>query len=426
MKALLLSPLLALGLVSGAVVAGKDNVGAAPVSADQVATVAAANQFAFDAFKAAAQPAENCALAPLGLRECLALVGEGARGDTGAELNRALGLENDPALRLAQRHACGEILQKARVPGRVELVSRNALWISQKLTPAVPFLETARRDYDAPVTPLDFSSGAGRTDVARRINVWVESVTGGLAGSLDASSLSAETALIASNASKYKLDWAEAFDPRRNLRHHFEAADGSQPTVEFLYRTAFAWYHEEEQFQATSIPYADHTMELLVVLPRLEVSLDEIMKTLTPARVAAIRAAPARHNGKKVFYEVEIALPKFQFRKRTSVTPLLQKLGVEKLFQNGVADLSGIFPETPPSVASILHDVAIETNETGTRIVAVTHAGTVWGTPPETRKVRFAANRPFLFLVRDQASGLILCIGQVAAKDGLTEVAGGK
>jgi len=74
------------------------------------------------------------------------------------------------------------------------------------------------------------------------------------------------------------------------------------------------------------------------------------------------------------------------------------------------ADLSGMDGSRSLYLGAVVHKAFVELNEKGTEAAAAT-AGGVFGTsiPP-----MFEANHPFLFLIRENATGTILFIGRVA------------
>ena len=82
----------------------------------------------------------------------------------------------------------------------------------------------------------------------------------------------------------------------------------------------------------------------------------------------------------------------------------------------GRADLSGIGPAPPGAnlyVDKALHDAYVNVNEEGTEAAAVTTVvmGAEEAQPPTPR---FNADRPFMFMIYDEHSGLILFLGSIS------------
>ena len=84
------------------------------------------------------------------------------------------------------------------------------------------------------------------------------------------------------------------------------------------------------------------------------------------------------------------------------------------------ADLSGLTTE-PVALRQILHQTTIEVNESGADAHAETlaeiepFAGEADPTPNiKVRAISFQANRPFVWIIRHEPTGLILFLGRFA------------
>jgi serpin B len=111
---------------------------------------------------------------------------------------------------------------------------------------------------------------------------------------------------------------------------------------------------------------------------------------------------------------VEVQVPRFAFKSRYLVNDTLAALGVKTLFDDDRADLSGISTEKPFYVDSIVHEALVEVDEEGTTAAAVTGGAFGAGSSSTPRPILFRADRPFLFLIRDERTGIILFLGRMA------------
>ncbi|XP_013793886.1 leukocyte elastase inhibitor-like, partial [Limulus polyphemus] len=84
-------------------------------------------------------------------------------------------------------------------------------------------------------------------------------------------------------------------------------------------------------------------------------------------------------------------------------------LGLTKLFKSGQSDLSSISSKNELSVSEIKHKAVIEVNEEESEAAAVT-GGVIVVT---SLGPIFYADHPFLFIIRDNRSGMILFLGRV-------------
>jgi serpin B len=119
---------------------------------------------------------------------------------------------------------------------------------------------------------------------------------------------------------------------------------------------------------------------------------------------------------------VWLSLPKFEVKPEGSLSlgePLMS-LGMPIAFDRKMADFTGIAnppnPDDRLAIAQVFHKGFVKVDEKGTEAAAatamtmMTGAGMVAQEPPR----RLKADRPFLFLIRDNASGIVLFLGRVS------------
>jgi serpin B len=109
---------------------------------------------------------------------------------------------------------------------------------------------------------------------------------------------------------------------------------------------------------------------------------------------------------------VDMQVPKFRFESELKLKPVLQSMGVDAVFKDGVADLSGI-TAAPGEVwvDEAYHKAFVALDEQGTEAAAATAivARDESAPPP----VSIALDRPFLFMIYDEPTGQILFLGRV-------------
>jgi serpin B len=114
---------------------------------------------------------------------------------------------------------------------------------------------------------------------------------------------------------------------------------------------------------------------------------------------------------------VKVYLPKFKLSWGAfTLNSNLQALGMVQAFQEGVADFSGM--DGRPDwlyIGAVVHKAFVEVNEEGTEAAAAT------GVIMQARTMRppveipeFRADRPFVFLIRENETGSILFMGRIA------------
>ena len=90
----------------------------------------------------------------------------------------------------------------------------------------------------------------------------------------------------------------------------------------------------------------------------------------------------------------------------------LKQLGMPLAFDPLKADFTGMTDKRELSIGAVLHEAVVEVDEQGTVAAAATAVEVTLTSAPRTVVIR--ADRPFLFLIVDDATQAILFAGRVA------------
>ncbi len=385
---------------------------AAAPAADAAALARANNAFAFDLYrKLAPTPGENVFLSPYSIETALAMTGAGARGDTAAQMAKVLHLDGlPPASTSAAFGALQKSLNDAGTKAGVRLLVANSLW-PQSDRPILPgYLSTIQKDFASAVFAVDFKTQA---EAARlRVNAWVGDKTEQrIKDLLHPGDVSRDTRLILVNAIYFKGHWAEPFDARATAPGPFTLADGKTKSVPLMHRkmsgARFADLSDAPvPLQILALPYQGHALEFVALLPKSPAALPELEKSLAAGQLTAwlgkLSAPP----------EVEVYLPKFKLETHYGLGAPLAALGMPDAF-TPQADFSGMDGARDLFIGAVVHQAFAEINEEGTEAAAATGVVMTLALAVQGPPV-FRANHPFLFLIRDPASGCILFLGRYA------------
>ncbi len=352
----------------------------------------------------------NWCCSPLGVRVALAMALAGARGDTAAELARALCLPTDGT----DAHVgFAALLARLRAAEGTSIRIANGLWVGADAPLQPDYLARLDRDYASPPRRGDFRRAA--ESVRRAINAWVDAETQGRIGELLAhGSLSPSTVLVLANAVHFAGRWQTPFAAELTQAAPFQREDGRQVRVPLMRHELVAPYCQADGFQAVDLPYAGAAMSLLVLLPAAGTRLLDFSRGLTAARlrrcVDALQSVP-----------VSLHLPRLRLTWGTAdLVPPLRALGVQRALTEGQADFAGINGARPPSAAAlwisgVFHQARIELEEQGTVAAAATAVSMQCiSARPGPAPVVFRADRPFLFAIRERHCGVVLFLGGVA------------
>ncbi|QPJ61866.1 MAG: serpin family protein [Candidatus Nitronauta litoralis] len=386
------------------------------------------NAFGLKLLQSIEEKNTNCALSPISIACALGMLYLGAEDRTAQQLAEVLGFSKTPSEVETWFHnlqAYANILSHAGDPsvdsdsqllvdeasGDLVLKLANAIW-GQKEYPFRPeYIERVKKAFSAHVENMQFLP---TPEVAiEMINQWVSKHTHGrIREIMDENLPWGFVRLILTNALYFKGSWEHQFNEADNAKEPFNLADGSTGEAEFMRQEeTFGYYHSEEKdFKALEMKYVYGSLSMMVILPGKNDGLPTLEKWLTGERLEKLC--------KKMRWKpVKVIFPKFLIENQFSLNETLTALGAGDVFDQGKADIPGIAEIEPVWVSEVLHKVWIDVNEKGTEAAAVTAVMTAMGiddSEPPAPEV-FCADHPFLFCIRDRATGLVYFLGRVVS-----------
>ena len=109
---------------------------------------------------------------------------------------------------------------------------------------------------------------------------------------------------------------------------------------------------------------------------------------------------------------MNVFVPKFRLETQYQLNQTLDEMGMRDAF-TAAADFSGMDGRRDLYLSVVIHKAFVEVNEEGTEAAAATGAG-ISLTSVQAPTPPFRADHPFLFLIRETASGSILFLGKFA------------
>ncbi len=376
---------------------------AAPQDADPEALVRGNNTFALDLYGELRAQEGNLFFSPFSISTALAMTYGGARGSTAAQMEQVLHFEVTTE-RLHQAFSqLVETLNAQGAKGDYQLSVANVLWGQQGVGFLKKFLDLTEKHYGAGLRQVDF---AAATEAARRaINAWVEEETQGkIKDLIQPGVLNALTRLVLTNAIYFKGTWAEQFDKKATRDAPFTLATRQQVKVPMMHKTENFGYTEAEDFQALELAYAGDDLSMVIFLPRQVDGLAALEKELSLDNLQSWLGGLRRQT-------VQVSVPRFTMTSEFRLQEVLKSLGMTDAF-SGAADFSGMTGRRDLFISAVIHKAFVDVNEEGTEAAAATAVVMMRSAAPRPPVV-FRADHPFLFLIRDNASGSILFIGRL-------------
>jgi serpin B len=111
--------------------------------------------------------------------------------------------------------------------------------------------------------------------------------------------------------------------------------------------------------------------------------------------------------------QVMVYFPKFTIETKYSLPRTLSAMGMPTAF-TGSADFSGMDGTRSLYIADVIHQAFVDVNEEGTEAAAATAVLIMKSSAPVEEPVPvFRADHPFIFIICDDETGLILFMGRV-------------
>lgn len=379
------------------------------------AGIADFNRSAFQLYDLARQQADykdaNFVFSPLSASATLAMMANGANGQTLKEITDFLAQEStiDEINEL-----CGQLLPALKtVDNQCNVSIVNSLWHQTEMQPLAEFSAKMQKYYGANIAAADFTKG--KSDAIDAINRWVEKSTMGNINKLIEDFPTGSTYYVFANTMYFNGKWANDFTKSGYLEE-FTTADGSKVSAPFMKNEElYTPFYMFEKGYAVTLPYGNKAFEMMIFVPGRDQSLDEFAQWLTPERYANLENEAVKCAGDRDIVVLE--MPKFTINQRThNMIPWLNKAGIHKAFDKKAADFLGISNYLAGKEHQItLFDQAtkLEVNEKGTTATTGT-AGAVGETTASSHNYfNFSIDRPFIFMIRETSTGVILFMGQV-------------
>jgi serine protease inhibitor len=389
--------------LAAATVLGASPAGALSPTPAPADVAAAGNAFGFGLLKAVQKdhPQSNIVISPVSAALNLAMVLNGATGETAAQMQKALALEGMDLGAINSANA--ELISGLRTPTQdVELSVFNSIFTDKNRAPLrEDYVAEVQRWYKAEVQDLDFSS----PDAPGHINGWADKATHGrIPKVIDTIDPMAIALLL--NAVYFKGQWTHKFDKAKTHDKPFTLAGGTSKTVPLMSQSGKFEFFATPDIQAIRLPYGKGDLAMDVFLPAPKSSLTALEAELTPQTWQAWQQQFVKRSG-------TIELPRLELKNHYDLNGPLQALGMVRAFSAQTAQFSKM-SERPVSISSVKQFTYLKVDEQGSEAAAVTTTEiTMTAIRPEEPPFSMIVDRPFLCAIEDRRSHALLFIGAI-------------
>jgi len=332
---------------------------------------------------------KNAVISPLSAFTALGMAYEGAAGSTAQAFQDVLGMSPAEA-----RSVVAYLLAtwQANNSGTT-VTAANSAWLDKSLIVEQGWVDRLKAYYGSEV----YSTSLGDSSTVGQVNGWVKGKTNGLIPKM-LDEIDPETVALLVNALYLDAAWAQPFDTNETQRGTFTRADGS---------SVDAWYmggevsdvrrlHTDDA-EGIVLPYKDGRLAFMAVMPA---SGD---LSLAPGTLSRWLSDATDTGG------VSMAMPKFHTEFGVDLKPVLQALGLGVAVDPSLADFSGLGYSAagPLFISQVSQKVSMDVGEKGTKAAAATAVGAM----PTSSGPGLVFDKPYVYAVIDQVTGVPLFIG---------------
>ncbi|CAA0830145.1 Serpin-ZX [Striga hermonthica] len=355
----------------------------------------------------------NLVFSPLSIHVVLGLIAAGSGGPTRDQLLGYLNSKSVEDLNSLSSQLVTLLFADGGPLGGPRLSFANGVWVDRSLTLKSSFKEIVENSYKAASNHVDFQTKA--VEVTQEVNSWADKETNGLIKDiLPSGSVDSTTRIVFTNAVYFKGAWNEKFDSHLTKDHDFYLLDGSSVKASFMTTSKKQYLLAHSGFKVLSLPYKQgedkRKFSMHFFLPEARDGLSSLVE-----KVASKPGFIERHLPYQQVKVRDFLIPKFKINFGFEASDVLTGQGLVLPFSGGgLTEMVDSAVAQNLYVSSIFHKSFIEVNEEGTEAAAAS-AGVVKlrALMVEEDELDFVADHPFLFVVREDVTGVVLFVGQV-------------
>ena len=359
------------------------------------------------------QSGKSFIFSPLSITYVLGMINDAAKGETEKELEQTLGFHEGGIQ--AVNDYCKKLIDGLpKVDEKVTLNIANAIFVNKNITLKEQFQQDMQTYYNAKAEALDFKA----PETLNHINNWCKEKTNDMIPTI----LDEVDPLVLSyllSAIYFKADWASKFD-LKNTREETFTTESGNTQLPMMHQNVLIQYAKNSIYSSVMIPYGNGKWNMIVMLPEEGKTTDDIISDLASYGLSMIGFCSTMGDT-FLPYEVDLKLPRYETESDTDsigdeglIGPLM-KMGIKRVFMDGLAEIPNMCGASV-YIDMMRQKAKIKVNEEGSEAAAVTVASVTFsasgGGTYEYPKATFHANRPFVYCIREESSGVILFVGK--------------
>lgn len=336
--------------------------------------------------------AKNTMVSPLSAAACLGMIANGAEGQTKAEFEALLG---------AKTEAVNAAIAKTIPESGKEVKIGDSVWLRKGAVEAEqPFLKTVKGYYNAEVYESAFDA-----KTLKDINNWCKNKTDGMIDNA-LERIDGDHVIYLINALLFDAKWKNKYEKSDISSRTFNGYNGNSSTVQMMYseENAYLDFGNADGFLKS---YLGDAYSFLGVLPREGTDVLDFARSLDGEKYLS---AFKNRTGRRV----AAGIPEFSFDDSRQLKDVLTAAGLRKAFlPEAEFGAMGKCSGGNLYLDFVLQKTKIEVNRNGTKAAAITIGGGKCESAAPVEKIKIVLDRPFMFGIVDNATGLPLFLGIV-------------
>lgn len=360
--------------------------------------IARDHSFAFSFIQSvAASQSKDWFVSPLGMQFLLGMLANGAQGETQAQILSVLGYGTDE---LAEANAFYQSLlqQLPNCDPKTPLAFANCTFLDKKLPINPSFRSCVEKEYEALVENVDFTKPV----TVNKINNWCKKNTSGLIPKL-MDHPNEDMLFIIMNALYFKGEWTYKFSGHDTGKELFHLETGGEREIMMMKLSktdaSKCSYSDNDFCECLRLPFGNEAFSMSIILPRKGITLPETLSYLNQDAWSALS------DHISVVGKLDLWLPRFNSTCSIDLNEILSGMGMPLAFNGG--SFSAI-SDGLNAVSLIRQISAIDINENGAEAASMSVAMGLGAIP---RNLVFHADHPFLYLITESSTDMILFAG---------------
>lgn len=373
---------------------GVDEVLTLSRSEEQIA--AAQNEFALTLFKTAQKGDENVMLSPLTTILSMSMGASAYMPEIKESILEKFGAEDIEVLHQYSKNVRKTLPAVDRKHAKVDMVF--GLWYND-------LYKGTEFNVDLSPVVTDYYEGVyseynfGETDVKEIINSWVSEKTNGTLPNLLSKEITSDARFVSVSTLDFKAQWPVALSEKNTRTRIFNNADGTSSYADFMMCDLQKGV-KADKYVMNVLPFGNGVYEMVLLLPDQNVSIEEALEEVDYKAIADVLS------DRESLEETYVTLPKFDLTYNFEATSAIKDSGVVTSAVNelGVLEFLEIYSGL---------NVSVDENGVSATASTATVDNIFWSAGETYKTVVY--DRPFVFMIRESSSGLVMAIGKVSS-----------